>query len=54
MYQQAVKDGRIETRQVAVARHNIMTATVSRLFNEAQAIVENTALGRFPDKRKNS
>ena len=53
MYQQAVKDGRIETRQVAVARHNIMTATVSRLFNEAQAIVENTAFGRFPDKKKN-
>ena len=52
LYQQAVRAGRIETRQVAVARHNVMTATVSRFFNDAQAIVENTALGRFPDKKK--
>lgn len=54
LYQTALSGGRIETKKIAVARHNVMTATVSRLFNEAQAIVENTALGRFPDKKKNS
>ncbi len=54
LYQKALREGRIETKQVAAARHNVMTATVSRLFNEAQAIVENTAFGRFPDKNKSS
>jgi hypothetical protein len=51
-YSKAVSDRRIESKKVANARHNVMTATVSRLFNEAQAIVENTALGRFPDKKR--
>ena len=52
MYQAALVAGKIESKQVANARHNVMTSTVSRFFNDAQAIVENTALGRFPDKKK--
>ena len=32
----------------AVAKRNVMTATVSRYHRAARKIVENTALGRFP------
>jgi hypothetical protein len=53
IYQTALAAGRIESKQVANARHNVMASTVSRFFNDAQAIVENTALGRFPDKKRN-
>lgn len=41
-----------DTPKEATAKRNKMSATVSRYIGDAQAIITNTASGRFPDKSR--
>ena len=41
-----------DTPKQATAKRNKMSATVSRYIADAQAIITNTALGKFPDKSR--
>ena len=41
-----------DTPKQATAKRNKMSATVSRYISDAQAIISNTALGKFPDKTR--
>lgn len=41
-----------DTRKEATAKRNKMSATVSRYISDAQAIIANTSLGKFPDKTR--
>lgn len=41
-----------DTPKEITAKRNKMSATVSRYIRDAEAIISNTALGRFPDKTR--
>jgi len=41
-----------DTPKQATSKRNKMSATVSRYIRDAEAIIANTALGRFPDKSR--